>query len=80
VSSKIGFVRRRTLALLAHRGEAISVDQSVAGVIFGFGALMLTAVGGVKELFFTMPRHRWSFVNVSRAVHRKRLSDARVAR
>lgn len=48
---KIGFVRRRTSELLRHHVQAISVDQSVAGVIFGFGSLMLTGTGGVKDLF-----------------------------
>jgi len=48
---KVGFVRRRTLELLLRHVEAISVDQSVAGRIFGFGSLTLTGTGGVKEMF-----------------------------
>lgn len=48
---KVGFVRRRTLELLLRHVEAISVDQSVAGRIFGFGSLTITGTGGVRELF-----------------------------
>ena len=48
---KVGFIRRRTLELLLRHVEAISVDQSVAGRILGFGSLTLTGTGGVKELF-----------------------------
>jgi uncharacterized membrane protein YdbT with pleckstrin-like domain len=48
---KVGFVRRRTLELLLRHVEAILVDQSVAGRIFGYGSVTLTGTGGVREVF-----------------------------
>lgn len=48
---KVGFFRRRTLELLLRQVEAVSVEQSVLGRIFGFGSLTLTGTGGVKEVF-----------------------------
>lgn len=48
---KVGLLRRRTLELLLRHVEAISVDQSVAGRIFGFGSITLTGTGGVREAF-----------------------------
>ena len=48
---KVGFVRRRTLELLLKHVEAILVDQSVPGRIFGYGSVTLTGTGGVREVF-----------------------------
>jgi uncharacterized membrane protein YdbT with pleckstrin-like domain len=48
---KVGFLRRRTLELLLRQVEAISVEQSVLGRMFGFGSLTLTGTGGVHEVF-----------------------------
>ncbi len=48
---KVGFLRRRTLELLLRQVEAILVDQSVTGRIFGFGSVTLTGTGGVREVF-----------------------------
>jgi uncharacterized membrane protein YdbT with pleckstrin-like domain len=48
---KTGLVRRRTLELLLRQVEAISVDQSLLGRIFGFGSITLTGTGGVREIF-----------------------------
>jgi uncharacterized membrane protein YdbT with pleckstrin-like domain len=48
---KMGLLRRKTLELLLRQVEAISVEQSVLGRIFGFGSLTLTGTGGVKEVF-----------------------------
>ena len=48
---KIGFVRRRTLELLLRQVEAISVDQSLVGRMFGFGSITITGTGGVREIF-----------------------------
>jgi len=48
---KVGFLRRRTLELLLRQVEAISVEQSVLGRMFGFGWLTLTGTGGVHEVF-----------------------------
>jgi uncharacterized membrane protein YdbT with pleckstrin-like domain len=48
---KVGLLRRRTLELLLRQVEAISVEQSVLGRIFGYGSVALTGTGGVREVF-----------------------------
>lgn len=48
---KTGFIRRHTLELLLRQVEAISVDQSLMGRLFGFGSITLTGTGGVREEF-----------------------------
>lgn len=48
---KVGFVKRRSLELLLRQIEAISVDQSIMGRLFGFGSITLTGTGGVHEVF-----------------------------
>lgn len=48
---KVGLIRRRTLELLLRHVEAILVDQSVAGRLFGYGSVTLTGTGGVREIF-----------------------------
>ena len=48
---KTGLVRRRTLELLLRQVEAILVDQSLLGRVFGFGSITLTGTGGVREIF-----------------------------
>jgi len=48
---KTGLVQRRTLELLLRQVEAISVDQSLVGRVFGFGSITLTGTGGVREVF-----------------------------
>lgn len=48
---KTGLVRRRTLELLLRQVEAILVDQSLLGRLFGFGSITLTGTGGVREIF-----------------------------
>jgi uncharacterized membrane protein YdbT with pleckstrin-like domain len=53
---KIGFVQRRTLELLLRQIEAISVDQTIWGRMFGFGSITLTGTGGVHEVFHDIAR------------------------
>lgn len=48
---KTGFVQRRTLELLLRQVEAISVDQTIVGRMFGYGSITLTGTGGVHEAF-----------------------------
>ena len=48
---KTGLVQGRTLELLLRQVEAISVDQSLVGRMFGFGSITLTGTGGVREIF-----------------------------
>ena len=48
---KVGLLRRRTLELLLRQVEAISVEQTVLGRVFGYGSITLTGTGGVREVF-----------------------------
>lgn len=48
---KTGFIKRRTIELLLRQVEAISVDQSLFGRLFGYGSITLTGTGGVREVF-----------------------------
>ena len=48
---KIGLLHRRTLEMLLIKVEAISVDQSIAGRIFGYGTIVVVGTGGTREAF-----------------------------
>jgi uncharacterized membrane protein YdbT with pleckstrin-like domain len=51
VMMKVGVFRTRSIELLLSKIEAISVDQSVMGRIFGYGDIVVTGSGGTKEAF-----------------------------
>jgi uncharacterized membrane protein YdbT with pleckstrin-like domain len=51
VIMKEGWVRRRTVETMLSKVEAIGVDQTVLGRIFGVGTLTITGTGGTKEAF-----------------------------
>ena len=51
VLMKVGVFRTRSIELLLSKIEAISVDQSVMGRIFGYGEIVVTGSGGTKEPF-----------------------------
>lgn len=48
---KVGIVRRRTLEMLLRQIEALEVNQSVAGRMFGFGTVIIIGAGGTREPF-----------------------------
>ena len=48
---KTGFVQRRTLETMLGKVEGISVDQTIAGRMLGFGTITVTGTGGTKEPF-----------------------------
>jgi uncharacterized membrane protein YdbT with pleckstrin-like domain len=48
---KVGLLHRRTLEMLLIKVEAISVDQSIAGRIFGYGTIVVVGTGGTRESF-----------------------------
>ncbi len=52
---KVGFVRRRSLEIYLERIEGILVEQSIAGRILNFGAVIIAGVGGTKDPFFYIP-------------------------
>jgi len=51
VMMKVGVFRARSIELLLRKVEAISVDQSVLGRVFGYGNIVVTGSGGTKEAF-----------------------------
>jgi uncharacterized membrane protein YdbT with pleckstrin-like domain len=54
VMMKVGVFRTRSIELLLRKIEAISVDQSLMGRIFGYGNIVVTGSGGTKEPFSTI--------------------------
>jgi len=48
---KVGVVRRRTLEMQLTKVEAVAVEQSIPGRIFGYGNIVVTGTGGTKEPF-----------------------------
>jgi uncharacterized membrane protein YdbT with pleckstrin-like domain len=48
---KVGVIQRRTLELQLAKVEAIAVNQSIVGRIFGYGDIVVTGTGGTKEPF-----------------------------
>jgi uncharacterized membrane protein YdbT with pleckstrin-like domain len=48
---KLGIVRRRTIEMLLRQVEALEVNQSILGRIFGYGTLLVIGTGGTREPF-----------------------------
>lgn len=48
---KMGVISRRSIELLLTKVEAITVDQTLVGRIFGYGSITLIGTGGTKEPF-----------------------------
>jgi uncharacterized membrane protein YdbT with pleckstrin-like domain len=48
---KLGVLNTRSVELLLSKIEGIAVTQSLAGRLFGFGAIVLTGSGGTQEPF-----------------------------
>jgi len=48
---KLGVFRRRLLEQQRSKVEAIAVNQSIPGRLFGFGDIVVTGTGGTKEPF-----------------------------
>ena len=51
VMMKSGVMTTRSVELLLNKIEAISVDQSLAGRMFGYGNIVVTGSGGTREAF-----------------------------
>ncbi len=51
IMMKMGVFHMRSIELLLSKVEAIAVDQSMIGRIFGYGDIMVTGSGGTKERF-----------------------------
>jgi uncharacterized membrane protein YdbT with pleckstrin-like domain len=48
---KLGTIRRRAIEMLLSKVEEISVDQDVAGRVFGYGTVVIVGTGGSRENF-----------------------------
>jgi uncharacterized membrane protein YdbT with pleckstrin-like domain len=51
VLAKHGFIQRDSIETLLTKVEAISVDQGIAGRLFGYGTIVITGTGGTEESF-----------------------------
>jgi len=51
VMMKVGVFNTRSIELVLNKVEAIAVNQSLMGRIFGYGDIVVTGSGGTKESF-----------------------------
>src|SRR6266480_6809319 len=51
VMMKVGVFSTRSVELLLNKIEAIAVEQTLLGRIFGYGDIVITGSGGTKEAF-----------------------------
>jgi len=51
IMMKVGVFRTRSIEILLSKVEAIAVDQSLLGRIFGYGDIAVTGSGGTRETF-----------------------------
>ena len=56
---KVGVLRRRTVEMLNTKVEAVAVNQSILGRIFGYGNIVVTGTG-VPTRRSTASARRWS--------------------
>jgi uncharacterized membrane protein YdbT with pleckstrin-like domain len=54
VMMKVGVFSTRSIELLLTKIEAIAVNQSFIGRIFGYGDIVVTGSGGTREAFFNI--------------------------
>lgn len=52
---KVGWIRRTSLELLLDKVEGVLVDQTIAGRIFGYGAITIIGTGGTNDRFPFIP-------------------------
>ena len=51
VLMKVGVISSHSIELMLNKIEAVTVDQSLVGRLFGYGEVILTGSGGSKEVF-----------------------------
>jgi len=51
VMMKVGVFHTRSIELLLNKIEAIAVEQTLVGRMFGYGDIVITGSGGTKEAF-----------------------------
>ena len=75
---KVGWIQRRTLETMLSKVEAIGVEQTIFGRMFGFGTITVTGTGGTKEPFANIANpldfRRQVQAQVSAAEESRRLS------
>jgi uncharacterized membrane protein YdbT with pleckstrin-like domain len=52
VMMKVGLLNTRSIELLLGKVEAIAVNQTLMGRLFGYGDIVITGSGGTRETFF----------------------------
>ena len=73
VMMKVGVLRTRSVELPLSKIEAVAVDQSLMGRMFGYGDMIVTGSGGTKEAF----SHIQSPLDFRRAV--QSVTDAQIS-
>ena len=51
VIMKTGFIRRNSIEVLLSKTEGIQVNQGILGRMFGYGSLIISGTGGMKDPF-----------------------------
>jgi uncharacterized membrane protein YdbT with pleckstrin-like domain len=54
IIAKKGLIQRHSLEIVLSKVESVSVDQGLAGSIFGYGTVTVIGSGGTKESFSTI--------------------------
>jgi uncharacterized membrane protein YdbT with pleckstrin-like domain len=52
---KTGWIQRRSVEIFLEKTEAIYVDQTVTGRLFGYGTIVVVGTGGTKDPFLYVP-------------------------
>lgn len=52
---KVGLIRRYSLEIFLSKIESVYVTQSITGRIFNFGAVIISGIGGSKDVFNYIP-------------------------
>lgn len=52
---KTGWIQRRSIEIFLEKVEAIYVDQTISGRIFGYGTIIIVGTGGSKDPFLYVP-------------------------
>jgi uncharacterized membrane protein YdbT with pleckstrin-like domain len=48
---KTGFIRRNSIEVLLSKTEVIQVNQGILGRMLGYGSLIISGTGGMKDPF-----------------------------
>ena len=79
VMVKEGWIQRKTLEIFLVRVEAITVNQSIAGRIFGYGSLLVIGVGGSRDPVHLIPNPIVFRNCIQKAIHKLQADAQRKA-